>query len=735
MLSGDKPISSEKDDILGFAPFADALAISLTEMAPEEGIVISIEGAWGTGKTSAIELTQRRLIIRELAREKSVRVEDIEICEWSSLEEDWNIRSDTRRMHIIRFNPWNFSGQDNLVRAFFTEVGAVIGHPSDGPVANAIKKITDYLPSVGTVIGAGGSSLMGGLPATGIGATAGRAIGEGVQRFFGASHSLEAAKRELAKALRESGKRIVVIIDDLDRLMPTEMRALFSLVKSLGDLPNILYVLSFDRNVVATVLASGSEPIESEFLEKIIQVELKLPPPWQHEIRALFFKRIDEIIGDVVLNDQSRWQRAFIDAIEPYIQTPRDVARFRNTLQVVWPNVAGDVDLTDMIILTVLQLFDSSVYQNVVENIEELAGESVTFENEKEFASRFVPTSAKNPDASKKALGYLFPRLAKGWSQYSLDGTVYVKKRQQRRICTTEYYRNYFLFGRDPDRVSRASIESILLDANPAGRISEAVNRLAAFTSRKGASRVAAFLDQIFESVFVSPLLSDDVVAALLDVSDSLIRREDQVWELIPTDNLERLDSILIFGLAPLSEKQRLERVQKVTEHPNGLTLAAVAVDRLAGHHGLHGEEERHESERYLSREVTEDAVVEILEKIRQAASSRTLLKLPKPMHVIWIWKRWAGDEEIREWIAKEIGFDDSVIELAKYLPDISYQSGSEGRKEVRSFKAASYEKILDIEHFKSRLAEISSNTKNEDIEKIRNEFLEAEEIGRTSRH
>src|SRR5882757_3921836 len=117
MLSGDKPISSEKDDILGFAPFADALAVSLTEMAPEEGIVISIEGAWGTGKTSAIELTQRGLIIRELAREKNVRVEEIEICEWPSLEKDWTSRSDTPRMHIIRFNPWNFSCQDNLVRA------------------------------------------------------------------------------------------------------------------------------------------------------------------------------------------------------------------------------------------------------------------------------------------------------------------------------------------------------------------------------------------------------------------------------------------------------------------------------------------------------------------------------------------------------------------------------------------------------------------------------------------
>jgi predicted KAP-like P-loop ATPase len=57
------------------------------------------------------------------------------------------------------------------------------------------------------------------------------------------------------------------------------MRAMFSLVKSLGDLPNIFYVLSFDEWAVSQALKSGPEPIDSEFLEKIVQVPLKLPPP------------------------------------------------------------------------------------------------------------------------------------------------------------------------------------------------------------------------------------------------------------------------------------------------------------------------------------------------------------------------------------------------------------------------------------------------------------------------
>jgi predicted KAP-like P-loop ATPase len=60
MLSSDRPIASEDDDVLGFSQFADALARSLTEMAPDEGIVVSIEGAWGAGKTSALNERDRR---------------------------------------------------------------------------------------------------------------------------------------------------------------------------------------------------------------------------------------------------------------------------------------------------------------------------------------------------------------------------------------------------------------------------------------------------------------------------------------------------------------------------------------------------------------------------------------------------------------------------------------------------------------------------------------------------
>src|SRR5579862_3417427 len=732
-LQGDRPIKSETEDVLGFSSFADALALSLTEMAPDDGLVISVEGEWGSGKTSAIELTHRRVVLRELAHETSTELGVLEKQDWDSVEKRWDEIIDTRRTHLIRFNPWNFSGQENLIRAFFTQVGAIIGHPPEGKIARAVKRIVDYLPNAGAVVGGSVGAVAGHGVGAGAGIGVGRALGETAKSFVGSPVTLESAKRELGDALRESAKRIIVIVDDLDRLLPSEMRAMFSLAKSLGDLPNIFYLLSFDRQVVTSALEKGEEPVGAEFLEKIIQVQLKLPPPWEPEIRQLFVTRVDAIIGGAVVQDQSRWQSAFQQAVAPYFKTPRHVNRFCNTLQVIWPNVAGDVDITDLILVTTLQHFEPSVYQMVFDNIGELGGESVTFEDDKAFSARFVPKDANDSKAAKKALAHLFPKLASGWNEHVWDGAPYLKKREHRRLCTREYYRNYFLFGRDPDRASRAEIESMLTSPNPSVRLRDMIVSLSAKESRQGASRVASLLDQILEIVFSKPLLSDAAAIAVLDNSDDLVAKKDIVWELFVTDNLERLESILIFGLTPLAQNSREDRLKLISSYPSGLSLGARVIGHLAQQHGLHGGQARHESERLVSKTAIEEAERALLNRIREAASNGSLLAATSPMFLIWVCKDLAGVDEVKCWMSETMKSDAHVLRLAQILPSISYRSGGDGRREIRSFKAEIYKGFLDVDQLKSRLNEVVASNGFECSDQVRTEFLAAEETGKTS--
>ncbi len=507
------------------------------------------------------------------------------------------------------------------------------------------------------------------------------------------------------------------------------------LAKSLGDLPNVFYLLSFDREAVTRALKEGQEPVGPDFLEKIIQVQLKLPPPWEPEIRQLFAVRVDAIIGDVVPQDQRRWMSAFQQAVAPYFRTPRDVARFSNTLQVIWPNVVGDVDFTDLILMTTLQHFEPAVYQMVFENIGQLGGESVTFEDDKAFAARFVPpeTSA-NRLAARKALAHLFPKLAKGWNEYVWDGTTYLEKREQRRICTREYYRNYFLFGRDPDQTSRAEIEEMLACANPSLRLQEMIQRLSSKKSRRGTSRVASLLDQILETVYSKPLLSESSVKAILDSSDALVAREEIVWEFFVLDNLERLESILTYGLTPLAMNIRAEVVKLISAYPRGLPLCARVISHLSRQHGLHGAQAKHESEWLVSKEVVEEAEGALLNRIRKAASDGSLLAAPSPMFIIWFWKDLGNTEEIKSWTSQVMKTDAGVLRLASVLPLTSYQSGGDGSKTVRSFKAENYKTFLDVDELKVRLNDIVASSKFDDAKQVRTDFLAAEEAGKSSR-
>jgi predicted KAP-like P-loop ATPase len=726
-LIGDRPITSEEEDVFGFTGFAEAVAHSLLEATPTEGIVVSVEGEWGSGKTSALNLTERRIIRRTLARETNRPQDEIDSASWTDVQMEWDRLVDSRQTHVVRFDPWNFSGQDNLVRAFFAEVGTAIGHPRNSPIGRAIKKLTDYLPSVGTVVGGGAGALALGTPAAGPGATAGRAIGESAQRLIAGTGSLEGAKQQLRSALIEADKRIIVIIDNLDRLLGFEIRALFSMVKSLGDLPNVSYILSFDREAIKKEMKRGADSMESDFLEKIVQVPLKLPPPWNSELRHFFFQRVNVVLGDSAPTNRRRWEHVFFDAIAPYLRKPRDVIRICNILQVAWPNVRDEVDLTDFLTLTTLQACDDYTYKLIFDNIETLTGESMLIERDVEYAARFATDQSSNPKAARAALRQLFPRLARAWEEHVWDGASHLQRLEERRICTQEYHRNYFLFGRDPDQVSRRELEGILTLAAPTAELKSLISALASEMSRRGVSKVAAFLDQVQTAVSLRPVLSQGLVEALLSVSDELIEREDLVWELFTTDNRDRLRRILFSGLRALSPDERDRLFRSIAACPYGLTLAVDLFANLASEHGLYGGTVVNESERLVGRALLDEMQLLLLKRIRKAASEGTLLATPRPLLLIRRWQDWAGPEEVKVWLSSQLDFDKSVLRLAEVLPAASFVSGGDGRRIEYRFKAKLYSEILDVSKLKEKLRHLADRSPDGRAAKIYERLIAAE--------
>ena len=89
--------------------------------------------------------------------------------------------------------------------------------------------------------------------------------------------NLKKTKDELKDKLKDLNKKIIVVIDDIDRLTSSQIRDIFQLVKQVADFPNIVYVLVMDKEVVCSALEKVHNMDGNEYLEKIIQVPFEIP--------------------------------------------------------------------------------------------------------------------------------------------------------------------------------------------------------------------------------------------------------------------------------------------------------------------------------------------------------------------------------------------------------------------------------------------------------------------------
>jgi predicted KAP-like P-loop ATPase len=94
-----------------------------------------------------------------------------------------------------------------------------------------------------------------------------------------AEQNPSALKKELDKLMAKYGKRVIILIDDIDRLDKESMSLVFKLIRLNADFINTIYILSFDRKVVENALEGEQGVSGREYLEKFIQVPFDLPLP------------------------------------------------------------------------------------------------------------------------------------------------------------------------------------------------------------------------------------------------------------------------------------------------------------------------------------------------------------------------------------------------------------------------------------------------------------------------
>ena len=618
-IASDRPVSDPGEDRLGYAPFAKMLAASVLRGCPADGLVVGIYGAWGLGKSTLLNF---------IAHEVEQDPDDTPV--------------------VVRFNPWWFSGREDLIRRFFKEFElAVLKKGARN------KAIVEAAQRLGEAASAFPVSMVANL---------GKAVA-GIAKLAQPG-DIAGLKKALADALAKDAFRVLVLIDDIDRLLPDDMLEVFRLVKAVGDFPNVIYVLAFDRDASTRALKEKFGEFGARYLEKIVQVQFDLPAPRRDALRGLFSDRLERLLTDVPreLIEEQRLAQLYQEGIEPLLQTPRDAVRLLNAVSVTLPAVVREVNPVDFIALETLRLHFPGAYGVVRRESSHFAGIHAAIgrstdgggkKREEEFHESWLRDQGDARPKVEALINVLFPGILPGHSAHRDNAPA---MRKARRVCTEEHFEKYFQYGLASDELSRDEFHRILGLTNQ-DDVTTAIATLTTSGHRPWL-RFREFLETLRDHLATGAHLAHPTqfIGALCRVGDQVIEASGSREPLIMSDDY-LLAYVVEELLKRVPEADRLKVLLSAFEQA-GLSTVVRVMATIAAQHGRLGESEPSpEAERVLREAESVDKLQEYgLRRIREASQATLLWDAPWLIRILFAWKLLGEERQMRGEMVKSCG-------------------------------------------------------------------------------
>ena len=450
-FDADRPIECRQQDRLGRRSFAEAITRQVRAVPTEHGFTIAVVGEWGSGKTSVLNMVAETL------------------------------EDDEDAIAILQFNPWLFGRAEDLVARFFRELSAQLGQGHSEKLKDVAKALSKL-----------GQSLAPLSPVTGM--TGAANLFAKLTDLWTKPPSLHDKRDHLKEALAASDSRVVVLIDDIDRLEASETR----------ELMRVVFLLAFDRRHVARSL--GENEIEGrQYLDKIVQVSYDLPNVREAILPGMLLPWLDELIRDCDLAqlDKDVWGRVFYDVIKPLLGNLRDVKRYLYSIPVTLDTIGQEVALADLLGLEVLRVLGPAMFVDIRAQSEYLvhsksqsqrwvSEEERTRHTQEELAA-MLERAGHERGVMESVFEILFP-ATQGFLDRPSYGSAWDRTwRKRRRVACDEVLRVYLQAGLDegalPSRDVQHLVEALtdeeelmrLLDTLGDQQFEAALERLADF--------------------------------------------------------------------------------------------------------------------------------------------------------------------------------------------------------------------------------------------------------------
>lgn len=459
LLSDDpRDGSAERPDELGREEFAEYLASLIdTVRSQSESSVMALIGDWGSGKSTILELLRKQL-------------------------------TSSRGWLLAEFNPWTYANATSLQRGFFAELTRAL--PKGQRPSSARARVGDFARTISPVGKIGG---LVGVDAEG--------VLNAVAEVVSGDTSPSAAKRAAEAALRRIRRPVLMVIDDLDRLTPDELLEVLKLVRLVGRLPHVYYLLAYDERTLldvlgATALAANDERRARAYLEKIVQVRLDMPLLRASQREDLLDRGLTSILrnNQIALTraDQQRLSEVYFAVLDRRLSTPRAITRFLGQVQAFLPPLRREVDFVDFFLVSWLRTQEPGVYSLLQRERDTLLGRSLNRwslgrrdaaaaeERRNHWEQMLVAADVDSEDMNGvvRVLSALFPEVQAtfaGTHAYTTAG----ERATPKAVSSPDYFDRYFSFGVPHDDFPDSILDQALADLQSSVE-SDAVRRLEA---------------------------------------------------------------------------------------------------------------------------------------------------------------------------------------------------------------------------------------------------------------
>ena len=406
----DQPLqlgTALKLDKLARQGFAESVVASLQKVTSAAGFVLSVEGTWGSGKTSTLAMIEELLLSKP----------------------------ENERPVIVRFNPWLVGERDALLRQFLAKLANSVKLAENAKEGKRVaKELKSYSKAFDVV-----KLIPGAEPWASIVKSIVESVSDATDSIAEyKTPDIELHKVNVEAALRKFPRSVIVIIDDIDRLFPHEVFEMVRIIKAVGDLPHVGYVLAWDPSYVSSALSSASVPQSDTYLDKIVQVRMPLPSLSMSAKETLINEAIEALHPDALKvyfrNDKDRLSILYFSGLRDLLEQPRDVNRVFYTVSVIEPALRGEVVFSDIVGLAALMVKAPAVFELLRKEprwfVGRLPGEHGMID--KSEANLKAGTEARAqayarcsmPSAVRQIVHYLFPQTAKTEGGFALDRIV-----------------------------------------------------------------------------------------------------------------------------------------------------------------------------------------------------------------------------------------------------------------------------------------------------------------------